>query len=369
MTLSAPAPFAPRPTTALPRLAGLATAVPARTLDQRQVLDLLGAADDPFATAIFARCGVERRHLDLTAETVATSLQERSPASERRTLELAEQAVAQLDFDPADIGVVVTASILSLGAPTLAHRLVDRLGLPADADKYHVLGVGCASAVPLLRLAGQALRDRPGQRALVVAAECMSGVLTPIEPGDEKVKTIGSSLFGDGAAAALLALDGDETESDDGGAAGGDPAALPAFAATAVHQLPGTLGDVRSEMTATDSQVQMSKALPVYARERLGGLVDDFLARHDLTRDEIDHWPVHPGGRGILEGIHDGLGLTPEQTAASAAVLAEYGNVGTPSAFFVLRELIELRRPQPGERGLMVTIGPGVTIGLALLEW
>jgi len=227
--------------------------------------------------------------------------------------------------------------------------------------------------VPLLRLAGQALRDRPGQRALVVAAECMSGILTPIAPGDAKVKTIGSSLFGDGAAAALLALDDDEagcgTGGAKGGAAGGDPAALPAFRATAVHQLPGTLEDVRSEMTALDSQVQMSKALPVHARERLGGLVDDFLARHGLTRAEIDHWPVHPGGRGILEGIHDGLGLTPEQTAASAAVLAEYGNVGTPSAFFVLRELVALRRPQPGERGLMVTIGPGVTIGLALLEW
>lgn len=366
MTLSAPAPIAPRPTTALPRLAGLATAYPQRTLDQRQVLDLLGAADDPFATAIFARCGVERRRLDLTAETVATTLQERSPASERRTLELAEQAIAQLDFDPEQIGVVVTASILSLGAPTLAHRLIDRLGLPADADKYHVLGVGCASAVPLLRLAGQALRDRPGQQALVVAAECMSGVLTPIAPGDEKVKTIGSSLFGDGAAAALLTLDGDAAGEEDG--RGGEDG-LPVFAASAVHQLPGTLGDVRSEMTALDSQVQMSKALPVHARELLGGLVDDFLARHGLTRDEIDHWPVHPGGRGILEGIHDGLGLTPEQTAASAAVLAEYGNVGTPSAFFVLRELVALRRPQPGERGLMVTIGPGVTIGLALLEW
>ncbi|MBB4661888.1 3-oxoacyl-[acyl-carrier-protein] synthase III C-terminal domain-containing protein [Conexibacter arvalis] len=365
MTLSAPAPADHRSATAPPRLAGLATAAPARVLDQDEMLDLLGLAGDPFATAIFDRCGVRRRHLDLTRETVATTLQERSPASELRLLELAEEAISQLDLDADRIGVVVTASIVSLGAPTLAHRLVDRLGLPSDVDKYHVLGVGCASAVPLLRLAGQALRDRPGEQALVVAAECMSGILTPVGPGDEKVKTIGSSLFGDGAAAALLALDGDEAEGETGGA----PATLPTFAASAVHQLPGTLGDVRSAMTALDSQIQMSKALPVHAATRLGGLVDDFLARHGLTRAEIDHWPVHPGGRGILEGIHAGLGLTPEETAASAAVLAEYGNVGTPSAFFVLRELVERRRPQPGERGLMVTIGPGVTVGLALLEW
>ena len=358
MTTTAPSRPRRGPQTTLPRLAGLATAVPEQTLDQDEVLDLLGLTDDPFAQAIFARCGVERRHLDLTAERVGATLQERSPDSEERTLRLAEEAVAQLDLDPARIGVVVSASVLSLGVPTLAHRLVDRLGLPADTDKYHVLGVGCASAVPLLRLAGQALRDRPGQQALVVAAECMSGILTPVAPGDEKVKTIGSSLFGDGAAAALLTLGSED-----------DGSGLPTVLASAVHQLPGTLGDVRSVMTADDSQVQMSKALPVHAERRLGGLVDDFLAARGVTRARIDHWPVHPGGRGILAGIHAGLGLTPQDTEASAAVLARYGNVGTPSAFFVLRELVARRAPRPGELGLMVTIGPGVTVGLALLEW
>jgi predicted naringenin-chalcone synthase len=359
------APLPPAPQGApLPFLAGLATAAPARTLDQRAVLELLGLAGDDFAEAIFARCGVRRRHLDLTPELVAQTLQARSPQSERRTQELAEQAIARLAFDPAEIGVVVSASLCTLGTPSLAHRLVDRLGLPSDVDKYHLVGVGCASAVPLLRLAAQALRERPGQRALVVAAEWMSGILTPVAPGDAKVKTVGSSLFGDGAAAALLALD-----ARPGADSGDAPGALPRIAASAVHQLPGTLADVRSEMTSLDSQVQMSKALPRYARSELSGLIDAFLARHGLTRDEVDHWPVHPGGRGILDGIKAGVGLGDDDVAASAAVLAEHGNVGTPSAFFVLDELVRRRAPRPGERGLMVTIGPGVTVGLALLRW
>jgi predicted naringenin-chalcone synthase len=50
-------------------------------------------------------------------------------------------------------------------------------------------------------------------------------------------------------------------------------------------------------------------------------------------------------------------------------VLSEYGNVGTPSAFFVLRATTDLRRPETGDHGLMVTIGPGVTVGLMLLAW
>lgn len=361
----APLPQAPQSAPPLPFLAGLATAAPTQTLDQRAVLELLGLSGDPFAETIFARCGVTRRHLDLTPELVAQTLQARSSQAERRTQELAEQAIAQLAFDPAEIGVVVSASLCTLGTPSLAHRLVDGLGLQSDVDKYHVVGVGCASAVPLLRLAAQALRERPGQRALVVAAEWMSGILTPVLASDAKVKTIGSSLFGDGAAAALLALDARPGES----AADVPGAALPRVAASAVHQLPGTLADVRSEMTSLDSQVQMSKALPVYARSELAALIDAFLARHGLDRAAIDHWPVHPGGRGILDGIKAGVGLTDDDVAASAAVLAEHGNVGTPSAFFVLRELTRLRAPRPGERGLMVTIGPGVTVGLALLEW
>jgi len=49
--------------------------------------------------------------------------------------------------------------------------------------------------------------------------------------------------------------------------------------------------------------------------------------------------------------------------------LAEHGNVGTPSIFYVLQDTIERCKPESGERGLMVTIGPGVTLGMMLLGW
>jgi predicted naringenin-chalcone synthase len=55
--------------------------------------------------------------------------------------------------------------------------------------------------------------------------------------------------------------------------------------------------------------------------------------------------------------------------SVSRHVLAEYGNVGTPASFFVLAETLAERRPGLGDRGLMVTIGPGVTLGLMLLAW
>lgn len=347
----------PAPLGGRPVLCGLALSNPSAAHTQAELLEMLGLAGDEFARGIFERSGVNTRRLDVSPEWLGRTLQERAADTEARLFEMAVSALDELCFDPAEIGLVLTASYWSVGGPTLAHRVLDHYGLPAGADKYHLTGVGCASAVPILRLAGQALAARPpGERALVIAAESVSGFLSRVEPGDAKAKTVGSALFADGCAAALLGL-------------GEDDAAGPDIVATAVHQVPGTLDDVRFAVTAADSYMSISRELPLLAEAHLGSLVEGFLTRQGLACEDIDHWLVHPGGRGIVDAAQAGLGLSDEQVASSRSVLAEYGNMGTPSSFFVLRAVEEQRAPTAGERGLMVAIGPGVTVGLMLLNW
>jgi predicted naringenin-chalcone synthase len=340
-----------------PVIAGLAVSHPPRAFSQRELLDLLGLAGDEFAESVFARSGVRTRRLFVSDESLRASLQARAPATEEHLLELALAALGQLDFDPAEIGVLLTAGYWSLGGPTLGHRLLDELQLEPTTDKYHVTGVGCASAVPLLRLAGQALRERPGQGALVIGAECVSGFMTRSRPEDERTKTVGSALFGDGCGAALLSL---------GGAPG--PGA-PRIVASAVHQVPGTLDQVRFAVGEDDSFMRLGRELPAITEAGLPDLVTEFLDPRGLDMSSIDHWLLHPGGRGILEGAQRGLGLSDDQVAASAKVLREYGNTGTASSFFVLRETERMRGPQPDDLGLLISIGPGVTVGLMLLSW
>lgn len=338
-----------------PVIAGVATATPERSFDQAQMLDLLGLTGDTFAESIFARCGVRTRGLEVSPKLLETTLQQRAQSTEHALMRLATRAVGALGCDLDEVGVVVTASYYSLGGPTLAHRLVDHYDLRPDTDKYHLVGVGCASSVPLLRLAAQALRDRPGDKALIVAAESVSGFLTPCRAGDEPVKVVGSALFGDGAAAALLSLEPE--------------AQGPAIVDTAVHQLPGTLGHVRFNVTAEDSHMEMGRELPTIAEHDVPDLVEAFLGRHGLDTEAIDHWPLHPGGQGIIAGLQRGLNLTDDDIAPSAGVLAAHGNVGTPSALFVLQRTIAERTPCAGDLGLAITIGPGVTAGLMLLQW
>jgi alkylresorcinol/alkylpyrone synthase len=338
-----------------PRIVGLAVADSETTFTQEEVLDRLGLAGDEFAEGIFARCGVERRHLNLDEEFLSRTLQARNEQVERDLFERARSAVDTLGVDPRSIATVLTSSLYSLGCPTLAHRLVDHYRMDPSTDRYHLTGIGCASAVPLLRLATQSLHRYPRKQVLVVAADSMSSILMPAGEQDPRAKTVGSAIFGDGCAAALV--------SNDPGLPG------PVIRASQVHHIQDTLDTVSLTTTGEDSYLHLARELPDIASEDLAELTDGFLQRHGLTRSSIDHWIVHPGGRRIVECARDALTLNDEDVAVSWRALAEHGNIGTPSIFYVLKSTIEQRRPARGERGLAVTIGPGITVGLMLLQW
>jgi alkylresorcinol/alkylpyrone synthase len=183
----------------------------------------------------------------------------------------------------------------------------------------------------------------------------MSSTLMRATPNDPKAKTVGSAIFGDGCAAALLSRDP---------RAGG-----PAILASQVHQIADTHDAVSLHFSNQDSYLHLARELPDLAGAGLPAVAESFLRRNHLEHSDIDHWIVHPGGRRIIENVQTALELSREDVATSWSALAEHGNVGTPSIMYVLKDTIERYAPEPGERGLMVTIGPGVTVGLMLLGW
>jgi len=353
--LARPARAATRLRPAGPRIAGLAVADAPQTYSQEEVLERLGLSGDEFAEGIFARCGVQRRHLELSDEFLDRTLQGRAQQIDEQLMARSVQAVDALGIDPQRIATVFSSSLYTLGCPTLAHRLVEHYGMDPATDKYHISGVGCASGVPLMRLAEQAMRAHPDREALIVAAESMSGILTRATPQDPRAKTVGSAIFGDGCAAVLLS---------------GDPRAQgPAIVASQVHQRPDSLGVVSLQCSAHDSYLHLERELPDLAGAGLPAVADSFLENQGLERSAIDHWIAHPGGRRIVENIGSALGLSHDDLATSWGSLADHGNVGTPSVLYVLQNTIAQCEPQPGELGLIVSVGPGVTLGLMLLQW
>ncbi len=105
------------------------------------------------------------------------------------------------------------------------------------------------------------------------------------------------------------------------------------------------------------------------AAEMMGEMIADILQTHGLVRAEVRHWLLHSAGLRILEQVQCHLGLTDADLAAPRAVLRRFGNMSSATVLFVLREVLERRAPQPGDRGLMITLGPGFAAEGALLQW
>jgi predicted naringenin-chalcone synthase len=50
-------------------------------------------------------------------------------------------------------------------------------------------------------------------------------------------------------------------------------------------------------------------------------------------------------------------------------VLRRYGNMSSPTILFVLDEIQRHAAPQPGDHGLLLAFGPGLTMEGSLVRW
>ena len=115
--------------------------------------------------------------------------------------------------------------------------------------------------------------------------------------------------------------------------------------------------------------IVLSKEVPELIRERIGGLVDGFLARHSLTRNDMKAWVLHPGGQKLLAYLQQELGLTDIQTEPSWNALRDYGNLSSASVLFVLHEWLARGEMRAGDLGLLAAFGPGFSAEMLLLQW
>ena len=75
-------------------------------------------------------------------------------------------------------------------------------------------------------------------------------------------------------------------------------------------------------------------------------------------------WAIHPGGPRIIESVAAALELPADATAASAEILADRGNMSSPSVLFVLDRLQQANAPRPC---VALAFGPGLVAEAALL--
>lgn len=266
-----------------------------------------------------------------------------------------KEAIRQAGIKLDSIGKLVVVSSTGFLGPSLDCELIKALGLPRSTDRSLVGFMGCAAAMNGYRIAMDYVKAHPGKHALMVCVE-ISSVHTTFK--DFINDAILHAIFADGAAACVLAA---KTPSE-------CPKGTLAIVEDHGWLMEGTEDGITLAINDDGISCTLSKYLPQYIAKNMGGFVDDFLAKVDknLTRQDVDFWAIHPGGRRIIEEAQNGLGVTEEQAADSWAVLETYGNMLSPSVMFVLERVFKrhkamLAQGKEGYKmGLAFSFSPGV---------
>lgn len=254
------------------------------------------------------------------------------------------------------IDCLMFVSSTGIATPSIDSRIIHKLGMRPDVTRIPMWGLGCAGGAMGLSRACEYARAYPNRRVLLVSVELCG--LTFIRQDMSKSNLVATCLFGDGAAAVLVA--GDATASR-------HSSPQLRFCGAQTTTWPDTLDMMGWEVTEPGLKVVFSRDIPTLIRQSMRENVDSFLSPLGASLERLRHFIFHPGGAKVLTAYQHALGLTTEATRLSEEVLCNYGNMSSPTVLFVLEKSME-QTWAVGDKGLVAALGPGFSSELLLLE-
>jgi predicted naringenin-chalcone synthase len=348
-----------------PVVLALATGLPSHRYSQERIFEYLQPlfTRPRHARAIFSRAGVGHRSMVVDEAFYAEerTTEKRNERYLAEALPLGEATVRRCleaaGCGPEAVDDFFVVSCTGLDIPGLDLRLAGRLGMRPDLRRTCVLGMGCYGAFPALWRAREAAAARPGRTALVLALELCS---LHMQMDDSLENMVVSALFADGAAAALIG---------DGGVQGRGNGLRPRLLDAATHCDYQTFDHMAFHVTDHGFRMRLSAYVPDLLAAKVEDFVDGLVRRNGLGRGDVRFWGLHPGGRKILDYLQARLGLEDAQLDFSRAVLREHGNMSSTTILFVLDEMQRRGQPNPGDYGVLLAFGPGLTMEGALIQW
>lgn len=341
-------------------LVSLATSVPPHTFLQKDVLaaawDVFGSRFPDFErfASIFTNTGIVKRHGVKPFEWYLEprGWPERTAAflegAEALFVEVAGKALANAGLAATDIDTVVTVCSTGIATPSLDARVARRIGFRSDVARVPVFGLGCAGGASGLSISSRLAQARPGSNVLLVAVELCSLALRHDEL--TKANIVAVSLFGDGAAAVILrAGDGGATRIEHSGE----------------HLWPDTTDVMGWSVDPQGFGVILRRTIPEFVAQNLKPALLQILGRMQLSLDDIDQFICHPGGAKVIQALETTLKLDQGTLEHERQVIADYGNMSSPTVLFIL-ERARARGLPP--RSLLTALGPGFTASCVSLR-
>jgi alkylresorcinol/alkylpyrone synthase len=343
------------------QICGIASAVPEHCIDQAATRDIVLAIAPEFRSheALFQNTGVKNRFSCVPVEWHLSEQGWSSRANVFQTAaiklleDVSRQCADRAGISLSEVEAIVTVSTTGLAVPSLDAILANRLNLSAAVERLPVFGLGCAGGVSGLARSARLAHSLPAGNVLFLAVElCTINCRT----SDRTIKNyISAALFGDGAAGVLLRRKSEGKASQP----------LARVIATGEHMWRQTEDMMGWSIENDGFGVVLSPDIPRCARNEVRPALDSFLARHGLALDDLDGVILHPGGRKVLEAIEGALDLPERALKHAWDILAEYGNMSSPTALFVLERTLSAGATG---RHLLIALGPGFTVSFCLLD-
>jgi len=349
------------------RIAGAGSAFPKHYYPQAVLLAALreywrGQIENPrMLDQLHAHAGVDGRHLVLPLERYydLKNFGEFNRVWIEAAQELGEHAIrcamSRAGLELSQIGALFFVSVTGIASPSIDARLINRMKLPTNIRRTPIFGLGCVAGAAGVARAADYVRAYPDQVAVLLSVELCS--LTLQREDLSLANLVSSGLFGDGAAAVVVA--GADVPVNNG----------PEIIATGSVFYPDTEEVMGWDISEKGFRIVLSREVPEVVREHLGSDVDALLAEHGFKRADVGSWVMHTGGPKVLEAAEESLGMKKGEIQASWDCLRRVGNLSSASVLCVLEDVMLNRRPEPGTLGVMAALGPGFCSEVVLLRW
>ncbi|KAK6257648.1 hypothetical protein QUC31_001107 [Theobroma cacao] len=252
-----------------------------------------------------------------------------------------------------------------INMPSADHQLARLIGLEPSVQKFMIYQQGCFAAGTALRLSKDLAKNNAGARVLLVCSELMVECFQP--PSETHLDIlVGSALFSDGAAAAIVGANTDATINE-----------RPSFQIVSAHQtiIPDSADIIVAKIREMGMEYYLSRDLPKCIANNIEQCLIEALIPFGIGDWKTLFYIVHPGGPAVLRGVEEKLGLGSEKLKASWHVLSEYGNMWSPSVLFILDEMRKMSilegKATSGdglEWGVLLGFGPGLTVETVVLR-
>ena len=330
---------------------------------QRRGSVLLGPDDLPLAERqSFFRpsCGAElfgpttSERMQVFAEQ-AGPLLEQACARAIRTALIAESNITHL----------VTVSCTGFFAPGVDVALIQSLGLDSNIQRTHIGFMGCHGALNAIRTAKAIVEADSTAIVLVGAIELCS---LHQQYTDEAQQLVANALFADGAASLIVGAKSEDLDVIDHELVEFDSVdqANWTIASTFSKWIPNTTDMMSWTIGNHGFRMSLDPQVPAYIEGNLELELRTWLNSQGFEIADIDAWAIHPGGPRIIQATGKALGLSLESLQPSQEILANHGNMSSPTVLFILERLA--MEKLDARSCVLLAFGPGLCIEAVLLK-